>query len=41
MWRHLMAALLAGDKPLIAERAMLYTYYWCVPPCWGTLPQML
>lgn len=34
MWRQLVAALVAGDKPLIAERAMLYTYYWCA----ATLP---
>lgn len=28
MWRELIAALVADDKPLIAERALLFVYYW-------------
>jgi len=28
-WRELMAALVEDNKPLIAERALSYAYYWC------------
>ena len=31
MWRELMVALVAADKPLIAERALLFVYYWSLP----------
>ena len=29
-WRELMVALVDDNKPLIAERALIYAYYWCV-----------
>ena len=28
VWRELMTALVKDDKPMVAERALLYAYYW-------------
>ena len=35
MWRELMAALVEDDKPLVAERALLFAYYW-----WAFFPDI-